>query len=473
MADDNLWGRSRPEFSDLMPPTSDDDDEDGNGDLAQTMAMDRQPAAVSDPEENSMQVDLDHGENNRVTDLIDYPLPGYDGVPTGELNAYYVKEGLITLGQVAHLKKTYYTAWSSGEQHLLKFTCIFTCPVTGENFPAGNLDNEASIIDGVCWYKTKKLAINAASAKALDCFSLRRCHSTEKRPHQRCVDLPYLAEHAPELQDLPSGVELPEPLAQDISTSNGVSKDPPKAALHCWYMTFAKKLDQKGIVLGDGMDPNECGTQKDGASFSTWTNQKHSPHTLFTSVFTCHLSGERFASGKLGSADDYKVECMFYNDRDDNLIPIIQALDEGSDEAYDSDDVAEMLGLHKIYLVWYKTKKQAEHAAAARALDCFMHRESNNGTNPRSYYCEEEPYSVENMSAIWRTVSESVQRVGSVVWPVLPQEERLTAQFNVPDLQSFFDDEDDDEEWQARYKRGRMALRDATIDMPDEEVNGQ
>ena len=58
--------------------------------------------------------------------------------------------------------------------------------------------------------ENKKQAMNAAAAKALDCFSLRECHETEKVPTQRCEDAPYLSqEDAPALPTLPEGISLP------------------------------------------------------------------------------------------------------------------------------------------------------------------------------------------------------------------------------------------------------------------------
>ena len=49
--------------------------------------------------------------------------------------------------------------------------------------------------------ETKKEAMNAAAARALDCFSLRECDGTEIAPSQRCEDEPYMSkEDAPLFQ---------------------------------------------------------------------------------------------------------------------------------------------------------------------------------------------------------------------------------------------------------------------------------
>ena len=58
--------------------------------------------------------------------------------------------------------------------------------------------------------------MNAAAAKALDCFSMRDCDdgmttSTPSIDNQRCYNAPYLRGHTHELL-LPEGVSLPSQL---------------------------------------------------------------------------------------------------------------------------------------------------------------------------------------------------------------------------------------------------------------------
>ena len=69
------------------------------------------------------------------------PSPSYNAavelVPRAELHQFYIKEGLSN-GQAQTLK-SYFTTWTNGaKSHELKFTCIFTCPVTGEHFACGD-----------------------------------------------------------------------------------------------------------------------------------------------------------------------------------------------------------------------------------------------------------------------------------------------------------------------------------------------
>lgn len=150
------------------------------------------PQSGQDQNDNkySHNMDIDDGDvhalNNerRVTAPVDYPLPGYnESTPQGELICNYASRDGLNQNQIQQIKN-HYTVWSNGDKpHLAKFTCIFSCPVTGEHFASGNWESEkgvsiACIIDGVWWYSRKKNAIDGAAARALDCFSLRRCIGT-------------------------------------------------------------------------------------------------------------------------------------------------------------------------------------------------------------------------------------------------------------------------------------------------------
>jgi len=143
--------------------------------------------------------------------------------PRAELYELYIKRG-FTNDQAQHLKD-YFTTWTNGaKSHELKFTSIFTCPMTSESFACGNwrrdgisgsgqvaarADDEDQI---TYWYKTKKQAMSAAAAKALDSFALRECdgNTAVALLQNRCEDAPYMTnEDAPPLPILPSGISLP------------------------------------------------------------------------------------------------------------------------------------------------------------------------------------------------------------------------------------------------------------------------
>jgi len=431
---DDGWGRPRPNFADLTPSTPNhSDDNDG-----------REPMDYTHME------DPQHSQGQRVIALKDYPLTGYDGVPIGELNQTYASRGFLNL-------KKFYTTWSSGEKASMKFICIFTCPVTGEHFASGRWKNEKGVTviveNGVesYWYNTKKIAMTAAAARALDCFSLRRCDGTEKAPWIRCLDSPYLAGNDPKLPDLPPGVVLPVALSQ---SNEGVHvASPPKKALYDWYLSFSKKLENVGIFMDE--PANEIGPTNE--SYNFWTNNLDSPDTLFTAIFTCHLTGERFASGSvIGEENTYKEDFWYFDHRECMLIPRGAIINEDDDQC-DSNGIGECLGLRRINFVWYKTKKKAMAAAAARAVDCFGHRDSLDDTMSDNRYCKEIPYTIENAPELWKLVSESVRGVDSGDdWASLPHDERLTSRFDVPDLHSLLEGERSEEYWRAKYRESRM-----------------
>ena len=55
--------------------------------------------------------------------------------------------------------------------------------------------------------------MNAAAARALDCFSMRDCDDgmTKAVPtRQLCDNAPYLHDHGPLLPEIPTGVSLPK-----------------------------------------------------------------------------------------------------------------------------------------------------------------------------------------------------------------------------------------------------------------------
>ena len=84
---------------------------------------------------------------------IDHVLPGMDGVPINELNQLFVNRGLSD-GQLKIVKERYYTVLDNGgPQHDMLYTAIFTCPMTGEHFPCGELQKLQPVgVDDVYWY---------------------------------------------------------------------------------------------------------------------------------------------------------------------------------------------------------------------------------------------------------------------------------------------------------------------------------
>lgn len=128
---------------------------------------------------------------------------------------------------------------------------------------------------------------------------------------------------------------------------------------------------------------------------------------MFTSFFVCPLSFEKFASGKLvGKADTYVVDHMLYDHEERELVSKVKFLDEDVDEDR----------FERLELIWYKTKKEAEDAAAGRAVDCLLLRYPTKQSADNIRYCEEKPYDIDGVPNLWRTVSTTVKFVLQINW---------------------------------------------------------
>ena len=436
--DDSIgWGRSRPKFSELVPSPAPEENFDNavDDDCDGMIVDDAHPRRGKVIDDSMLSMD-------RVAPLIDYPLRGYhDGAPCGELNQLYINQGYDLKG----LKKYYYTLENGLKSPNTKFVSIFTCPVTGEHFASGILPNEEAdsiSISGVIWYKTKKLAITAAAAKALDCFSLRRCYGTEKTHWQRCIDSPYLiAEEAPMLPALPPGAVLPTLSSVSQGEQNELNDVVhPKQALVQYYVSFIKSLENIGIC--SKYAKNEMGPSSEW--FSCWPNMKDNQNTLWTAIFTCKLTGERFPSGSLHGRGENN--CWFYESSRCMIVPRENIENDFHECNFDRVD-----------LVWYRTKKDAINAAAGRALDCLRHRDSNRAYSSVRYCCEL-PYTIDETPEVWKRVCQCARGVVGMDWPSIPLEDRLTTHFGVTDLHCLLNDEHDDDYWRSRYKERRYAF---------------
>lgn len=77
--------------------------------------------------------------------------------PKQELNELYTAMGL-NASQIAELKNyyaTWYDAHHNPKPHEKKFTCVFTCPLTGERFACGYWENDGGIVaeGSIFWYR--------------------------------------------------------------------------------------------------------------------------------------------------------------------------------------------------------------------------------------------------------------------------------------------------------------------------------
>lgn len=170
---------------------------------------------------------------------------------------------------------------------------------------------------------------------------------------------------------------------------------------------------------------------------------------LYSAIFTCHLSGERFQSGKMiGKEGTYKEEYIMSFDKQARML-----IPEKTTCQSEVDLIV------KINVIWYRTKKEAVDAAAGRAVDCLRHRLAQlkptaDAQNPQRY-CIESPYAIDDTPKAWKAVSESALRaVGGDLWPSVPHEHRFTTLFDIRDIHSLLESERD---WAASYKAARYS----------------
>ena len=169
------------------------------------------------------------------------------------------------------------------------------------------------------------------------------------------------------------------------------------------------------------------------------SNQKAGPDTLFTAIYTYHLSGERFASGELIGKEDHCKEDYWYFDGIHIILADMIMIE------HVGDDFGQF-GVKKVCSVWYKTKEEATVAAAGRPLDCMRHR--NNGTISAERYCKEEPYTSLNTPDLWKHIN----RVGD---DDFLNGKCLTTQFGVAELHTLLQEKHDEYYWRDKYKERR------------------
>ena len=249
-----------------------------------------------------------------------------------------------------------YTVWeveeavSRSKNARFKFAGMFNNPVDGETFVGGRsggawkgaehelvevLSRNGKTVMLPC-YSTKANARHAAAARAIDCLSFRSTDGEET--YGMCIDQPYM-----------DPAEAPSmPVAATAGTTGrNISPEPPKAQLQQYFQD--RFLDFESIGKYFYSDFYHCDDR----------------HRLHTSVFINPMNGtERFGCGRYvgnGKSPSY----------------------ETTEEDVDGSGAL-------VEVVWYKRKKDAEHAAAARALDCLRLRESDPSLHPQ--LCSETPY---------------------------------------------------------------------------------
>jgi hypothetical protein len=94
----------------------------------------------------------------------------YKFVPKGELHSLYGKHPRRKIISASN----YITFHDAGEAHMLKWSSVFICPITGELFLSGRYAGaSATVKNHVVWFVKKTQAEHAAAAWAFDCLSDR------------------------------------------------------------------------------------------------------------------------------------------------------------------------------------------------------------------------------------------------------------------------------------------------------------
>jgi hypothetical protein len=101
------------------------------------------------------------------------------GVPKAALHCWY---GQKPRRQIVS-QENYITWHDNGPPHLMHYTSLFICPMTGEAFGSGRYGDEkhyktdTTVSSNIVWYKRKALAEHGAAARAFDCLVFREAHA--------------------------------------------------------------------------------------------------------------------------------------------------------------------------------------------------------------------------------------------------------------------------------------------------------
>lgn len=204
------------------------------------------------------------------------------------------------------------------------------------------------------WYPKKKDAQHGAAARAHDCLRYRLTANDNEPYWFIGDDIPYRAP-AGDLQKKDYDAMKKACQHDDHIIEMMDSSDRPTGALATSQNVVPKELLQQWYTVNHR---RRIPIRND--YFVTW--EKSSCGGLFTSCFVCPFTGEFFFSRRYGEEDENYVHLVDNNDG----------------------------------YVWFKDRKFAEQAAAARAFDVLQAREGAELTIPR--LCNDEPYHLNDQS---------------------------------------------------------------------------
>jgi hypothetical protein len=139
-------------------------------------------------------------EETKISTLDGPILPQSIMAPKNSLTVWYSRR----FKDFVFAANDCFVSWHFGPSHERYFTCVFTCPSSGEKFMCGTFGDKDKIkitqekvkdrddLVTVIWYRKKKDAENAAAARALDCFSYREGNGDTRKSYGLCTEPPYL-----------------------------------------------------------------------------------------------------------------------------------------------------------------------------------------------------------------------------------------------------------------------------------------
>ncbi|KAL7444708.1 hypothetical protein ACHAXM_010916 [Skeletonema potamos] len=264
------------------------------------------------------------------------------------------------------------------------FTATFTDPNTSEVFTSGLVgpidaeekrgatlstplcETEVRIMDGKVYYAEEKYARHAAAARAIDCFLYREGSDSLTKKYQLCLEAPYIdaAERDSQYND------YDELLCRRRDATDNKS-DSRKLPGHVRFQalsdkSFTSEVKENAYKLHIPMQLLSFKGNLSGNEFITET-AVFEDLTWHTATFTDPCTSEVFTAGIGRRVDVKKKQGAF-------LSPSL-------------DEVEKRVSDGKVY---YRDKTRAKHAAAARAIDCYLYRET--GAFSTNQLCLEDPY---------------------------------------------------------------------------------
>jgi hypothetical protein len=266
------------------------------------------------------------------------------------------------------------------------FTASFTDPITNETFSSG-LAREVNakahsknalklplhladtrILDGKVYYSELKLAEHAAAARAIDCYIFREQNHI-KTDLQLCMESPYSTAD----EGISQKIDYKDLMAKKkgILSRALSTKDAKKYENQPDFLSLADSLPNllhvpKAMLMnGFQMCRIDCTDSFDVQE------RTHNGVTWWTATFTDPRTKESFSSGLTQAVRTEQKYGATLNP------PLHLA--------------SAMIMDGKVY--YSRSRKLAEHAAAARALDCYIFREGDTVSSMKWRLCLEDPYS--------------------------------------------------------------------------------